>query len=183
MPTATARALGGLPAFAWRGAAPRCARLIQLHRRSLSHLLIEGGTAEERVRLAFAFHRGSPLRCGSFVFIDAERDEERLACALQCAVSAVTCERPDNPLRESEGGTLLLDRVSLLPLTTQRTLRRVLAVLPDDCAAGPCFSRLAVGSDEPLEELAAAGRFDLALYDLLDKIRVELSARRPAGAR
>ena len=159
-----------------------CSRLIRLHRHSLFHLLLEGGTAREREQLAIAFHRGSPLRCGPFVRLDATGDEDRLRCALEHALSAVTCERADNPLRESEGGTLFLDRVSLLSLATQHALLGVLASLPTS-ATGPCFGRLAVGSDEPLEEASAAGRFDPALFDLLDKIRLELRTGALAEAR
>jgi DNA-binding NtrC family response regulator len=156
--------------------------LIRLHRHSLSHLLLVGGAAGERERLAVAFHRGSPIRRGPFVRLEAPRDEDRLRCALEHALSAVTCERPDNPLRESEGGTLFLDRVTQLSLATQRVLLRVLASLPA-AASGPCFGRLAVGSDEPLEDAAAAGRFHAALFDILDKIRVDLRSPGPAGAR
>jgi len=162
--------------------APAHSRLIRLHRHSLFHLLLVGGTNGERERLAFAFHRGSPLERGPFVPLDAGRDEDRLRCALEHALSAVTCERVDNPLRESEGGTLFLDRVSHLSLATQHVLLRVLAGLPA-AVAGPCFSRLAVGSDEPPEDAAAAGRFHPALFDILDKIRVELRTGAPAGAR
>ena len=162
--------------------APPACRLIQLHRHSLSHLLLVGGTAEERERLALAFHRGSPLRCGPFVRLEAERDANRLCCALENALCAVTRERPDDPLRESEGGTLFLDRVPQLPLAIQRLLLRVLASLPA-VATGPCFGRLAVGSDEPLEGAAAAGRFLPALFDILDKVRVELPPVAGAGAR
>jgi DNA-binding NtrC family response regulator len=168
----------------WCAPAPAYSRLIRLHRHSLFHLLLVGGAAGERERLAFAFHRGSPLKCGPFVRLEAERDQDRLRCALEHALSAVACERPDNPLRESEGGTLFLDHVSRLSLATQHVLLRVLASLPGAAAATwPCFSRLAVGSDEPLEDAAAAGRFHPALFDVLDKIRVELRPGTQAGAR
>jgi len=163
-------------------AAPAHARLIRLHRHSLFHLLLVGGTRGERERLALAFHRGSPLGLGPFVRLDAGPDEDRLRCALEHALSAVTCERPDNPLRESEGGTLFLDRVAHLSLATQRLLLRLLAS-PPAAASGPCFSRLAVGSDAPPEEAAAAGRLHPALFDILDKIRVELRTGTAAGAR
>jgi DNA-binding NtrC family response regulator len=163
-------------------AVPAHARLIRLHRHSLFHLLLVGGTRGERERLALAFHRGSPLRLGPFVRLDAGPDEDRLRCALECALSTVTCERLDNPLRESEGGTLFLDRVAHLSLATQRLLLRLLAS-PPAAASGPCFSRLAVGSDALLEEAAAAGRFHPALFDILDKIRVELRTGTAAGAR
>jgi DNA-binding NtrC family response regulator len=175
----------GFRTLDWCAQAPAHSRLIRLHRHSLFHLLLVGGAAGERERLAFAFHLGSPLKCGPFVRLEAERDEDRLRCALEHALSAVTCERPDNPLRESEGGTLFLDRVSHLSLATQHVLLRVLASLPAAAAAAtwPCFSRLAVGSDEPLEDAAAAGRFHPALFDILDKIRVELRPGTQAGAR
>src|SRR5439155_27387285 len=49
--------------------------LIRLHRHSLFHLLLQGGTREERERVARAFHHGSPLSSGPFVRIEAMRDE------------------------------------------------------------------------------------------------------------
>ena len=151
-------------------------RLIRLHRHSLSHLLLVGGMAGERERLACAFHRGSLLRRGPFVHLDGGRDEDRLRRALESALSAVLCERPGNPLRESEGGTLFLDRVSRLSIPTQHVLLRLLGSLPSaPGATQPCFGRLAAGSDEPLEGATAAGRFLPALFDILDKIRVELT--------
>jgi DNA-binding NtrC family response regulator len=149
--------------------------LIRLHRHSLFHLLLQGGTSQERERLARAFHHGSPLRSGPFIRIEAVRDEERMRCALEHALSAVSCERPDNPLRESEGGTLFLDDVAFLTPATQHILLRFLRGHPGaGLVAGPCFGRLAVGNAEPLDAAAAAGRFDAALFDILDKIRVEL---------
>jgi len=163
---------------------PAFSRLIRLHRHSLIHLLLVGGTPGERARLAFAFHCGSPLRRGPFVHLQGDRDEDRLRCALQCALSAVDCERSDDPLRESEGGTLFLDRVSCLSLATQHFLLRLLGSLPTPLGATwACFGRLAVGSAEPLEGAAAAGRFLPALFDILDKIRVELRSGSPGGVR
>jgi DNA-binding NtrC family response regulator len=156
--------------------------LIRLHRRSLFHLLLLGGTGAQRARVALDFHRNSLLGRGPFVRVRGDRDEERLQCALQCALSAVKCERPDSPLRESLGGTLFVDRVSRLSLATQNLLLRFLDSLPAlSCAPRAWAGRLAVGSAEPLERAVATGRFLLALYDLLDKIRVEL--RPPAGVR
>ena len=153
-------------------------RLIRQHRHSLSHLLIMGGTAEKRTRLAFAFHRGSPLRRGPFVHIEATRDEHPLLCALQCSLSAVMCERPDNPLRASEGGTLFIDMASRLSPATQEILLRFLESLPVPAGeVGACFGRLAVGSGVSLEEAAAADRFLPTLFDTLDKIRVDLRSR------
>ena len=163
-------------------AAPPARRLIRLHRHSLSHLLLVGGTAEERECLARAFHRGSPLRRGPFVRLEAERDALRLCCALVNVLCAVTRERHDDPLRASEGGTLFLDRVTHLSPAIQRLLFRVLASRPG-FSAGPYFGRLAVGSDEPLEDLAAAGCFLPELFDILDKVRVELPAVVGSGAR
>ena len=149
-------------------------RLIRQHRQSLFHLLIVGGTAGQRARLAFAFHCGSPLRRGPFVHLQGERDEARLRRALQCALSAVLCERADNPLRASEGGTLFVDHASLLSLATQRVLLRFLDSLPmPSGTTRACFGRLAVGSADSLEAAAAAGRFRPAQFDNLDKIRVD----------
>jgi len=157
-------------------AAGAYADLIRLHRNSLIHLLLVGGRARERTWLALAFHRESPLRRGPFVRLRGRRDEDRLRCALECALSAVRCWRSDSPLLESEGGTLFVDHVERLSLGTQRVLLSFLDGLspPQDPAGVAWFGRIAVGSAEPLEAVAAAGRFLPALYDILDKIRVEL---------
>jgi DNA-binding NtrC family response regulator len=156
--------------------APAYAELIRLHRHSLIHLLLVGGTARERTWLALAFHRESPLRRGPFVRLRGRRDEDRLRCALECALSAVECGRPDSPLLESEGGTLFVDHVERLSLATQRVLLSFLGTLSPSpgAPAEAWFGRLAVGSAEPLEATAAAGRFLPALHDILDKIHVDL---------
>ncbi|HEY2953860.1 MAG TPA: hypothetical protein VGK89_01280 [Candidatus Eisenbacteria bacterium] len=165
------------------------ADLIRLHRHSLVHLLLVGGGARERARLALAFHRGSLLGRGPFVRLAGPRDEERLRCALECALFAVRCWRPDSPLLASDGGTLFVDHVARLSPATQRLLLSFLAATGGERAGG-WFGRLAVGSAEPPEAAAAAGRLLPALYDMLDKIRVELDpwpgfsarARRPSRA-
>lgn len=162
--------------------APPARRLIRLHRHSLSHLLLVGGTAEERERLAREFHRGSPLRRGPFVRLDADHEALRLCCALVNVLCAVTGERHDDPLRASEGGTLFLDRVTHLSPAIQRLLFHVLAS-PPVVSASPYFGRLAVGSDEPPEDVAAVGRFLPELFDILDKVRVDLPAVVGRGAR
>src|SRR5207244_11738901 len=64
-----------------------CSRLIRLHRHSLFHLLLEGGTARARERLAIAFHRGSPLRRGPFLRLGAGGDGDRFGRALEPALS------------------------------------------------------------------------------------------------
>jgi transcriptional regulator of acetoin/glycerol metabolism len=158
--------------------------LIRLHRRSLFHLLLLGGTGGERARVALDFHRASLLGRGPFVRVRGDQDEERLQSALQCALSAVKCERPDSPLRQSLGGTLFVDRVSRLSLVTQNLMLRFLDGLTTPASAPRAWAgRLAVGSPEPLESAVATGRFLPALYDLLDKIRVELHPGPAAGVR
>jgi DNA-binding NtrC family response regulator len=158
------------------------AQLVRLHRHSLTNVVVIGGTAERRVQVARAFHRESPLRGAEFVAVDGRTDDERLMSALFAWSADVRASEP-NPLGAVEHGTLFIDHVERLSPETQRLLlglaERILRGLS---AAGdvPGPGRIVAGNPQPLATAVAGGRFSDALYDALDKVRVELEV--PPGA-
>jgi len=157
---------------------------MRLHRRSLTHLLLMGGTAADRACLALAFHRASPLRRGPFLQVKGDRDGARLQRSFQSALLTTDGVAPDDLLRAAEGGTLFVDRVEKLSLATQGLFLRFLDRLsPAECGEVPAvwLGRITVGSVAPLESAVATGRFLPALFDCLDKVRVELSPPRRNG--
>ena len=153
------------------------ARLVRFHRHTLSNLLILGGSAEDRLQVAYAFHRESPVRRGPFVCLDGEHDQDRLYCALHAWMFG-QAEPWSSPLLAAELGTLFLDSVSSLVLPTQQLLldftRRCLNA-PAESGGEPWVGRLGVGNPEDLSGLAAGGVFLPTLYDSLDKVRIDLA--------
>ncbi len=161
-----------------RGAAARPpASLLRLHRHSLSNLLVLGGTETQRLDVARAFHRTSPVCGGPFVAIDCARDQARLGRALQLWQLPDAAPSAVNPLSECERGTLFLDSIECLSAETQRLLLalvRRLEAARTDSPSPPGPLRLAAGSTDDLAEAVEQRRFSAALYDCLDKIRVGL---------
>jgi DNA-binding NtrC family response regulator len=152
------------------------ARLIGLHRHSLTNVLIVGGSEALREQVARAFHRESPLGGGALAIVNCATEEDRLRAALQ-GWTENGGETGSNPLRAAEQGTLYVDMVEHLGLDTQRlllALARQIQGEPAVGAQGARAGRLVVGNPRGLAELAADGRFMPALYDALDKVRVEL---------
>mgnify|MGYP001607020996 CR=1 FL=1 len=160
------------------------ARLIRLHRHSLTNVLVVGGTAERREQVARSFHHESPLRAGAFVRVDCTREEDRLRAALQeWTAAATTAIGSDmNPFRPAEQGTLYLDPVEHLSPDTQRLLLALARRLHGEAvgsADGPCAGRLVTGNPRGLSAAVSEGYFMAALYDALDKVRVELETAAP----
>ena len=152
------------------------ARLIGLHRHSLTNVLIIGGDAALREQVARAFHRESPLGGGAFVNVDCSRDGERLRVALEGWTGTADAEA-SNPYRTAEQGTLYLDRVEELAPEVQRPLLALARLIQGEPAIGAQAARagrLVVGNPRGLAEVVATGHFMPALYDALDKVRVEL---------
>jgi len=167
-----------------RGASARPpAQLLRLHRHSLSNLVVQGGTEAERLAIARAFHRASPLRRGAFLAIDCARDQPRLHRALQSWLAPEGA--PPGPQEDRECGTLFLDSVACLSPETQRLLLVLACRMqsgPQESRTGPGPFRLSVGSAESLGEAVEERRFSGALYDLLDKIRIDLGQMPRRGA-
>ena len=161
------------------------ARLVRLHRHNLVNLLVLGGTPDQRVQVAYAFHRDSAVRRGPFVCIDGRHEQDPLRLALQQWMVPTELGSWSDPLRAAQNGTLFLDSVGTLSSDTQRML---LAFMRNSMNATDSFGnrvwvgRLAVGNGGPLSVAVSEGRFLAALYDSLDKVCVELPflARRVA---
>jgi len=149
-------------------------------------VLVVGGTAERREQVARAFHQESPLRTGAFVRGDCVRDEEPLRAALEewTAADITAIGSHTNPFTAAEHGTLYLDPVERLSSDAQRLLLALARRLHGEPVGNPdlpCAGRLVTGNPRGLSEAVAEGHFMAALYDALDKVRVELEAQAPGA--
>lgn len=174
-----ARGIGSHEA-AWTTGHPRPSRLLHLHRHSLIHVLVVGGSIERRVAVAHAFHEGSPLHAGPFLHVDCALQHELVRSALEFWIAGGHGDPGGNPLRASERGTLFLDQVDRLPLETQRLLLAFAEQTTRDLQGG-WAGRLIAGSERDLSEAVHSGQFVAALYDCLDKVRIELGKPKPKG--
>ena len=135
-------------------------------------MLVLGGSAEDRTQLARSLHRESANHAGAFVRLDSDRDEATLAVALQEFLSAAGATN-GNPILQAAGGTLFIDSIASLSPHTQRLLLELVS-RTDGTAAGLCRWRLVTGTGTDLSPDVEAGRFLTALYDCLDKLRIQL---------
>ncbi len=155
--------------------------LLELHRQSLTTVLVVGGSENGREQVARTFHSLSPVRLGSFVRVDCGRDGARVAQALRIWLGAVEEDPASNPLRAAERGTLYLKCVEALERSCQRLLLTFLRYRQDETLGdGACTwgGRLIAGSRHDLADAVERGRFLGALCDCLDKVRVQLHTRR-----
>jgi DNA-binding NtrC family response regulator len=144
---------------------------MQLHRNSLTPVLIVGGTELRRAEMAKAFHDQSPVRTGLFTTLACMTEEPILEVALRCWLSATAPGIEENPLRACARGTLFLDQLESLSMRSQRPLLALLNRL--DPHNGPC-ARLTVGCASDPGLAVNAGLLLPALLDRLDKVRIEL---------
>jgi DNA-binding NtrC family response regulator len=139
------------------------------------NLLILGGVSAEREHIARTFHQESRLRRGPFVTVTCGNRGDRLTRSLLPDLQSRGSHHADDIFRESEGGTLFVDEIDLLPLATQRLLfdflRRGRSSLSTDSGWS---GRIAAGSATRLEYLARRGQFHSQLFDALDKLRIDL---------
>lgn len=162
-------------------------RLLRLHRRSLTNLLVLGGTRPHRTEVALEFHRQSPLRLGPFVVLYGERDDERLSRALASRLRARWEHTASDPLLAAEGGTLFFDSFERFSTPTQRLLLDfVRTATPSPSAPdGNWAGRLAAGSDFDLSLPLPRSEGDpsplVELFDCLDKIRIDLEPALAGG--
>lgn len=147
------------------------------------NVLVVGGASLERRDIALAFHRQSPIRAGSFVTVDCDREQARLSRALQSWLADENAGPAADPLRATLRGTLFLDSLTSLSLESQRLLLAFIRrFLDEPFELGAWAGRLVAGCGEDPAVATAAGRFSGALYDSLDKVRVEISAAACRGA-
>ncbi len=174
--------IGTLPAQR-RSATRPTARLLPFQRNALTHVLILGGSADDRRSAALAVHAESLLRSGSFVGVNCASEEPRLARALTAWMTD-SFDSSDPSLMAAARGTLFLDQVEALSVRTQRQL--LVFVTHKAGATTPLESRwggrLISGSDADLDALTASGRFLLPLFDCLDKARLVLDRVHQDGA-
>jgi hypothetical protein len=144
-------------------------------------VVIEGETGTGKEVVAGALHRWSG-RTGPFVAVNCAALPEALAEGELFGYrrGAFTGAERANPglIRGAEGGTLLLDEVSDLPLALQAKLLRVLEqreVHPlGEPRPVPINVRVVVAGQQPLSELVRAGRFRSDLQARLDGLTVRL---------
>jgi DNA-binding NtrC family response regulator len=143
------------------------------------NVLVVGGDAAARAEVAEAFHRESPLRSGSLVVVDAVREGDSLLAALRAWTSGTTAAVPVR-LAISERGTLFIDSIDGLQPEAQRRLRELIDQGLESNPARP--GRFIVGSFEDPAVAVSEGTFSAALYDNLDKVRIELPAHERGAA-
>ena len=137
------------------------------------NVLVVGGDPATRAEVAEAFHRESPLRSGSLVAIDAAQEAVPLLAALRAWTSGSPSAVPVR-LAVAERGTLFIDSIERLDPEAQRRLRVLIDQGLESTAARP--GRFIAGSGEDLADAVAGGTLLAALYDALDKVRIELPA-------
>jgi two-component system, NtrC family, response regulator GlrR len=146
----------------------------------------EGGVGKKL--LAQAIHRASNRRNGPFVVVNcSELGESQLESDLfgseSGAASGGTARR--GLLESAQGGTVLIDEISDLPMPLQARLVRVLQENRVQAGAGsephPVQARLMVTARRDLTQLMVSGRFREDLYYRLNVVHIDvptLSRRR-----
>jgi two-component system response regulator FlrC len=180
--TATPGQLAEIAPGLWGGAALRSA-VTPLIRAAASDLpiVIEGETGTGKEVVSRAVHRWSG-RSGPLVAVNCAALPEALAEGELFGYrrGAFTGADRSSPgfFRSAEGGTLLLDEVSDLPLALQAKLLRVLEereVQPlGEIRPIPIDVRIVVAGQQPLVEAARSGRFRSDLLARLDGVTVRL---------
>jgi len=161
------------------------ARRLPLHRRSPASLLVLGGSSAQRREVARECHELGPAGTAPFLALDCAHEESRLAAALECWLTSGGTGLWGEPLPACAGGMLFLDSVSALSPATQRLLLLLAIALQTRLPGAPHGgrpARLAAGDPGELPDAVASQTFSRALFDCLDKIRVELPLPARSGA-
>ena len=149
-------------------------------------VLICGETGTGKECLARWIHRWSRRQAGPFLAVNCAALPESLAESelFGCergSYTGATCSRPGY-FERADGGTLLLDEISELPLALQGKLLRVLEeqqVQRLGSARSKTVSvRVLALSNRPLEALVRLGRFRADLLHRLSVLRLQLPALR-----
>lgn len=152
-------------------------------------ILLTGETGAGKDLLATYIHAAMPHRAGPFVGLNCsavptELFESELFGHQRGSFSGATADKP-GMFETADGGTLLLDEISDLPLNLQpkllraletRTIRRI-----GDTRDRPFDLLLIAATNRGLPELVAAGRFREDLYYRLRVVSIELPPLRQRG--
>lgn len=184
-----ASARGDMPA----AIAPASQALVQLAGRVAARdvsVLITGATGTGKEVLANYIHRCSPRRDASFIAVNCAALREAMLEALlfghERGAFTGAAATSKGLFRAADGGTLLLDEITELPLALQAKLLRVLQeqeVLPIGATvAAKIDVRVVACSNRNLAEEVAAGRFRADLFYRLAVFPLTISplAARPA---
>ena len=148
-------------------------------------ILVEGETGTGKEVIARAIHAASG-RAGAFVAVNCGAlPRERIAAELfgwrRGAFPGAVADHL-GLVRAADGGTLLLDEIGDLPLAEQAALLRALQereVLPIAATRAVAVDlRVVAATHQPLDALAASGRFRADLLARLTGYRVALPALR-----
>ncbi|MBP7933173.1 MAG: sigma-54-dependent Fis family transcriptional regulator [Phycisphaerae bacterium] len=152
-------------------------------------ILLTGETGSGKDLLATYIHAAMPHRTGPFVGLNCsavptELFESELFGHQRGSFSGATVDKP-GMFETADGGTLLLDEISDLPLNLQpkllraletRTIRRI-----GDTRDRPFDLLLIAATNRGLPELVATGRFREDLYYRLRVVSIELPPLRQRG--
>jgi two-component system response regulator FlrC len=140
--------------------------------RSSATVLLTGESGSGKEMIARHVHSSSPRACGPFVAINCAAIPENLleATLFGYERGAYTGAQNSQPgkFEQAEGGTLLLDEISEMPLGLQAKLLRVLQEREVERVGGrkpiALDIRVLATTNRDLEELVSEGRFREDLY-------------------
>ena len=154
--------------------------MLREYRNRPTTLLILGGTARDRERVAHRFLDQGPLHAGPFVRVDCARQDALLRSALERWLTWRRAGPVTSRLDAAERGTLFVDHIGAARVRTQRLL---LAFVLHLLGPGPVHEAsswvgcLMAGTPEELAVDTGGGPFSSRLLDVLDKMRVDLRPR------
>jgi two-component system response regulator HydG len=165
-------------------------RLILDHCESVASVVIQGETGAGKEIIAHALHSTSRLSSGPFIALNCAAmpagllESELFGYARGAFTDAKTAKK--GLLLQAEGGTLLLDEISELPLLMQPKLLRALqerTVRPiGEHREIPFNCRIIAAANQDLELEVKAKRFREDLFCRLDVVRVAVPPLRARGA-
>jgi DNA-binding NtrC family response regulator len=147
--------------------------LFRLHQRGLLNALVVGGDPEWRVAAARDLHHAGSRGRPGFIVFDARRDPEPLLMSLRLWSQDPAAATEPVP----EAGTVYVEHVTELSVAAQAALLSFAERVTDQRATPGSPARLIAGSPADPLQAVENGRFSVRLYDCLDKLRVETTAR------